>query len=78
MIDETVDISKYLDFGFYDKVWFRDNVGISTIETLIWLGISHQTWRLTYYHILTQRGKVIPRYRVHRVTNIEISTDEFK
>ena len=61
---ETVDISKYLDFGFYEKGWFKDNAGISTIEPGRWLGISHQTGRLKCYHILTQTGKVISRSTV--------------
>ena len=26
---ETEDISEFLDFGFYDKVWYRDNAGLS-------------------------------------------------
>ena len=26
---ETEDISEYLDFGFYDKVWYKDNAGLS-------------------------------------------------
>jgi hypothetical protein len=25
---ESVDISEYLDFGFYDWVWFKDNAGV--------------------------------------------------
>ena len=25
---ETVEISEYLDFGFYDQVWFHDNAGL--------------------------------------------------
>ena len=25
---ETPDISEYLDFGFYDWVWYKDNVGL--------------------------------------------------
>eukprot|EP00957_Ditylum_brightwellii_P055756 4224760-Ditylum_brightwellii.AAC.1 len=29
---ETVDISEYLDFGFYDKVWLKDNAGLSPQE----------------------------------------------
>ena len=24
---ESIDISEYLDFGFYDEVWFKDNAG---------------------------------------------------
>jgi hypothetical protein len=26
---ETVDISSYVDFGFYDHVIYRDNAGLS-------------------------------------------------
>ena len=25
---KTVYIYKYLDFGFYEKVWFKDNAGL--------------------------------------------------
>ena len=30
------------------------------------------------YHIITQTGEVISRSTVHRVTNLELSTDEVK
>ena len=50
---ETVDISKYLDFGLFEKVWFKDNDGLSPSEPDMWLGISHWTGRLMCYHILT-------------------------
>ena len=75
---ETVDISKYLDFGFYEKFWFKDNSGLSPSEPGRWLGISHQTGRLMCYHILAQTGKVISRSIVQRVTNLKLSTDEVK
>ena len=25
---ETADISEYLDFGFYDSVWYHENAGL--------------------------------------------------
>ena len=25
---ETEDIYEFLDFGFYDEVWYRDNAGL--------------------------------------------------
>ena len=68
---EAVDISEYLDFGFYDKVCFKDNGGLSNSEPGRWLGISHRTGRLVCYHILTHTGKVISRSTVQRVTNVE-------
>ena len=78
MTGDTVDISKYLDFGVYDKVWFKDDYGISPSEPGSWLGISHRTGRLVCYHIPTHTGKAVSRSTVQRVTNIELSTDEFK
>ena len=29
VIRETSDISEYLDFGFYEKIWFKDNTRVS-------------------------------------------------
>ena len=29
---ETPDISEYLDFGFYDAIWYKDNTGASLFE----------------------------------------------
>ena len=26
--NDTVDIDKYLEFGFYKNVWFKDNAGL--------------------------------------------------
>ena len=59
MIGENVDISKYLDFGFYEKLWLKDNVGISPSEPGRWLGISHCTGALMCYHIITQTQRYI-------------------
>ena len=28
IMGETPDISEYLDFGFYDWVWYKDNAGL--------------------------------------------------
>ena len=29
---KTADISEYLDFGFYEQVWLKDNSGLSKFE----------------------------------------------
>ena len=50
---ETSDISEYLDFGFYEKIWFKDNAGVSPFETGRWFGVSNCTIRLMCYHVLT-------------------------
>ena len=75
---ETSDISEYLDFGFYEQIWFKDNAGVSHFEPGCWLGVSHRTGRLMCYHVLTQRGTVISCSTIQRVTNIEKTTAEVK
>ena len=75
---ETPDISEYLDFGFYDQVWYKDNAGLSPSEPGRWLGVSSRTGRLMCYWILNQRGAVISRSTVQRVINLELSTPPIK
>ena len=75
---ETADISEYLDFGFYDEIWYKDNAGLSPYEPGRWLGVSQRTGRLMCYHVLTQRGTVISRSTVQRVTNLEKTTASVK
>ncbi len=43
---ETLDISEYLDFGFYDHVSFWDNAGLGEIQLGRWLGVSHRVGSL--------------------------------
>ena len=38
--NETPDISEYLDFGFYDKLWYKDNTGLGELLPGRWLGVS--------------------------------------
>ena len=75
---ETPDISEYLDFGFYDPVWYKDNAGLGESLPGRWLGVSHRTGRLMTYHILTQKGTVVSRSTVQRVTNLELQETQYK
>jgi hypothetical protein len=73
---ETPDISEYLDFGFYDWVWYKDNAGLGDNCIGRWLGVAHRVGNLMSYWILTEAGRVIARTTVQRVTNLELSTVE--
>ena len=75
---ETADISKYLDFLLYDKVWYKDNTGTSLFDPDRWLVVSHWISRLMCYHVLTPSGTVIYHYTLKQVTNIEKNTAEAK
>jgi Reverse transcriptase (RNA-dependent DNA polymerase) len=73
---ESVDITEYLDFGFYDWVWFKENAGLGETKIGRWLGVSHRIGPLMSYWILTREGQILSRTTVQRVTNLELKTDE--
>jgi hypothetical protein len=75
---ETVDISEYLDFGFYDHVSFKENAGLGVTSIGRWLGVSHRVGGLMPYWVLTMRGTVISRTTVQKVTNLHKETDKVK
>jgi hypothetical protein len=67
---------EYLDFGFYDWVWYKDNAGLGESYIGRWLGVAHRVGNLMSYGILTEKGRVIAWTTVQRVTNLELSTTE--
>ena len=75
---ETPDISEYLDFSFYDWVWYKDNAGVGDNKCGRWLGVSHRVGNLMSYWILTITGRVISRTTVQRITELEQATDDVK
>ena len=73
---ETPDISEYLDFGFYDWVWYHENAGLGERQLGRWLGVSHKVGSLMSYWILTSKGTVISRTTVWACTNLELKETE--
>ena len=73
---ESVDISEYLDFGFYDWVWYKENAGLGETKLGRWLGVSHKVGTLMSYWILTSNCQVLSRTTVQRVTNLELETQD--
>ena len=75
---ETLDISEFLDYGFYDYVWYKDNAGLGPQLAGRWLGVAESRGNLMCYHIINQNGKVVARSSVQRVTQLELQTTEYK
>ena len=73
---DTVDISKYFDFGLYDQVWYHENAGLGERLPGRWLDVPHRVGSLMSYCILTGNLTVISRTAVQRVTNLERQVDE--
>ena len=78
VVGETVNISNYLEFGFYDRVWFRDNAGLGEQKLGRWLVVAEHVGSIMTYHILQSNGEIVARSTVWSITNLEQQTDTFK
>ena len=69
---QTPDISEWLDFDFYDRVWWLDTKKAATTDDNVtlgrWLGISHKIGSDMCYWILTVSGHVVSRTTVQHVS----------
>ena len=72
---ETPEISEYVDFGFYDYCWYRENAGMGETKLGRWLGVSHKTGSLMSFWILTDKCRVVSRTSVQRMTELEKQED---
>jgi hypothetical protein len=51
VMGETVDMSEYLDFGFYGHVSHKENAGLGPTLIERWLGVSHRAGGLMSYWV---------------------------
>ena len=71
-------MSEYLDFGFYDRVWFREHAGVGPTSLARFLGISHSVGSLMSYWVMPKSGVSESRTTVQRVTKLEKEIDTNK
>ena len=72
---ETPDITDWLDFGFYDLVWWIDpGDNASNPKLGRWLGVSHRVYPHMAFWVLTSKGQVLSRTSVQVVTEAELKT----
>ena len=72
------DISEWLDFEFYDLVWYHvatSDITLGNHQLGRWLGLLHCIGSNLSYWILTQSGKVISSTMVQHVVK-EASNDQ--
>ena len=72
---ETPDISEYLDFGCYNRVWYKECAGLWKTNLGRFLGPPHKVVSLMSYWILPKSGIRISRNIVQRVTYLETQID---
>ena len=75
---DTPDISEWMDFDFYDLVWYHDppDTMSGTTEEIRklgrWLGVASRVGSALNYWVLTKACKVISRTTVQHVTGQDI------
>jgi Reverse transcriptase (RNA-dependent DNA polymerase) len=70
---DTVDISEWLDFEFYDPVWYWHRPGDDDNPRVgRWLGVAHRVGSNLCYWILTASAKVVARTTVQHITELEL------
>ena len=78
----TPDISEWLDFDFYDKVfyWDKEHSDMTDENRKIgrWLGIAHRIGSDLCYWVLTQSGNVIARTTVCHILREELLKPDIK
>ena len=72
------DISEYLDFGWYDIVWYKGDAGLGETKLGRFLGPSHKVGSLMSYWVFPKSGIPISRTKVQRVTHLGTQTDTNK
>ena len=75
LMGETPDISEYLDFGWYDWVWYKQEAGLGEAHIGRFIGVSPSTGALLSYWILPASGIPIVRSTVQCITEIEKTMD---
>jgi hypothetical protein len=74
-----LDISEWVDFSFYDWVWYwhapnsEDNPRLGR-----WLGVSHRVGSALCYWILASSGRVLARTTVQHVTTEDMASSEMQ
>jgi len=78
VLGDSIDLSEYLDFDFYDPVWFWEPNAGEKGERQIgrWLGISHRVGSAMCYWVLNSKGNVLARSTVQHVTKEELRITE--
>ena len=76
---DTPDISEWLDFDFYDPVWFWDHPDGQDNPCIgRWLGVAHRIGSDMCYWVLKSNGHVLARTTVQHIPDIDLRKDDIK
>ena len=74
-----VDITEWLDFTMWDRVWIMDEPdGSSPPKLARWLGVSHRVGSALCYFVIKANGQIESRTTVQHVTEDDLNTPGIK
>ncbi len=76
----TPDISEFLEFQWYQPVWYYEPGVFPHQDKLLgrWIGVAHRIGQAMCYWILPKSGIPIARTTIQAVNEQEMATDEIK
>jgi len=81
VVGRAPDISEYLDFAWYDDVWYYDqDVQFPDARRKLgkWIGVAHRVGQALCYYVLPSNGIPIVRSTVQPLTEEELRTENVK
>lgn len=76
---DSVDISDWIDFEFYDLIWYWDTRDVESKRSIgRWLGVSHNVGSALCYWVITDKGTILSRTTVQHLTSDEIKQPDIK
>jgi hypothetical protein len=76
----TLDVSEYISFSWYEPVYYYDSTSFPQRKELIgrWIGVAHNVGQALCFWVLPKSGIPIARTMVRAITQIEMSTNAVK
>ena len=68
---QTPDISEYTEFGFYEMIWYYDEMAVFPKDRRKlgrWLGVAHRIGQALCYYLLNPNAQIIVRSTVQKIT----------
>ncbi len=76
----TPDISEFLEFQWYEPIWYYEPTAFPEERRLIarWIGVAHRVGQAMCYWILPVSGVPIARTTIQKISNEDLKTEAVK
>ena len=76
---DTIDISEWIEFEFYDLVWFWNHQSDDTKSMLrLCLGVSHRVGSAIFHWVISEKRKFLSQTTVQKLTTEEPRDSDVK